>query len=767
MRRRGLQRYAAILIAGCVCTVSGTTGQASASANRRAPLIAPSSSPARWKAPQSATPVDRIDDNETNVRRRADGTWEVPLSITGVGTSRFRLSGEVGDLRIQLPVPPGLEPIAVEGQVRMSADVDSGFVEYVPDGGYTSTIVLDPEQTIDGQDVSIDLTSGTTQNNKIGVTFHHRLRTNEESCVTTLIGAWAEVEGIYLLTGDPQAPTEVKQFASALMSELVIVVPDQPTASEMQAAMTVSLAMIRASLNSQVTITSISASQRSTLSNKLDPLTTRIVSIDDAATAGASLDLQAKVPTLSLGGGGSGGAQLIRQADTLSSDLVAFAIGNPIETTQLDVQDQGNFNFDEISRQLAVDGNAGATPSATTTTVAGDSGEAIVGMAETFEGLGLIKPARSGLGQMELQLSSSQSAFGEPVDKMDVHLEIAHSAVPKGATATVTVLVNDLIRSSAELTADSRATFDFGLIGTTLTRDTTITINVQYTPPGGFCRPGEVPLIWQVDYTRSTLSGRFGQGIDAGFNRFPQVLVGGFEVGFESLDAQHLSLGIGLIAALQRAAGTPLVPTVAATISDALASPLPSILISRTNQEFMASNPLLDTGPLRVAEPQRRSQVLDVQLSGAYAVLQAYESFGVDHLGLSWEDSATSNGLDLASTLVKSMNTRQVGFRQLFGEVYLISEGTPAASISLRGDSTFETPLRSAPEYRSRILPLLIAIAGLLGIALLIWLFLRRRRRRLVATPAESDHQEHTDLDRRAPEAMAALRRLEDKQDPT
>jgi len=189
-----------------------------------------------------------------------------------------------------------------------------------------------------------------------------------------------------------------------------------------------------------------------------------------------------------------------------------------------------------------------------------------------------------------------------------------------------------------------------------------------------------------------------------------------------------LQLAIGLLATLQRTAGRRLVPDSFASVDQVLERQAPGVLVTATTTSFLESRPLVATNPLRVADSSVDQARLSLDQVGPSAYLQAYQGLaGVDYLALTWQDGGQESGMNLAAELVSSLTLVDFGFRQLFGDVYIVSAEAPATSISLTGASAQETPVRAAPSYTTRSVAI-IFLAGAVGLSIVFGGWWRRRK---------------------------------------
>jgi len=83
-------------------------------------------------------------------------------------------------------------------------------------------------------------------------------------------------------------------------------------------------------------------------------------------------------------------------------------------------------------------------------------------------------------------------------------------------------------------------------------------------------------------------------------------------------------------------------------------------------------------------------------------------------------DADRTLGLDYASDLVDSFSTRDLSWKILFGDTYLLSAGSPPLAIAVRDDEIQPTPTLAAPDYIARAIPLLIGALFAGAVALVL-----------------------------------------------
>ena len=110
------------------------------------------------------------DDEEPKVTRLSGGVWVVPFVATGIGET-VRLVGEVNETTFRIPVPEGTQPDRVRATMRISPDVDTGYIEYQVQGGSVKTINLGFRDTRGPQiEVELDLSDAEPRNGTVSIT---------------------------------------------------------------------------------------------------------------------------------------------------------------------------------------------------------------------------------------------------------------------------------------------------------------------------------------------------------------------------------------------------------------------------------------------------------------------------------------------------------------------------------------------------------------------------------------------------------------------
>ncbi len=701
-----------------------------------------------WTDPDDFPTSRDADGEEPGITRTADGLWVIPLSYTEVGSNIFTMAGETGEARFTMPVPTGMTPVRIEGVYEMTPDIDSGWIEYTASGGRRGIVVLDEEtpRPVQYEPIVFDLSDGKAENERLPIRLRNRLRSEDNHCQTTLIGSSVNIEGVLILEGEPEPPETVANFFGPLGSNLVVYLPADPTIAEAEAALDIQAMAVRSAFGGLVDLEIRTLSDTNEVPRTADDITTRVVAISHDFTDGARIVEEPRfAPVLTIGGLDD---RLTTTVDAVVDEVGQLAVSPEFVVNRLDLDAEEGLGFD---RDLPLD-----LPDLAFADEEEESEEEAEGEDEpverepgvpvdyVFTDIGIVRDWRQGLGHMELLVFSDQTVFEGPVDHVALHLEVVHAPVVRGANASITTVLNGVLGDAVSpLEGESRSIIEIELGPDAVRRVTGLQLLVDYVPPSGYCRPGEIPWTWQIDHTASFFRVVPGQGLDPGFERFPQVLLPEYALGLDRITPERVQLAAQLNGILQRISSQPLEPKLM-SFAEASRFNGASVLIAPSeNDEPDATRPLLDVGTFRLAD-EERLELLDFEIGSAHAVLQAYEVGDLDRLLLTWADGdrPADSGEAFAVELLESVNTRSVDFKSKIGDTLLISEDSPPATLSLAGINPTETPSRDAPDYLGRLIPLLRYVGLLLAAGAMIWFIHRRRvrrtRRRLRARQSEA-----------------------------
>ena len=692
-----------------------------------------------WSDPDDLPTSRDADGEDPGITRTEDGLWVIPLSYTEVGTNTFRMAGETGEARFTMPVPNGMTPVRIEGVYEMTPDIDSGWIEYAGSGGRRGIVVIDETspRPVQFEPIVFDLTDTKPENERLPISLRNRFRSEDNHCQTTLIGSSMDIEGVLILDGEPEQPETVANFFGPLTRDLVVYLPPDPTIDEAEAVLDIQAMAVRSAFGGLIELDVRSLGADGAIPRVENDITSRVVAISHDFRDGARLVTDERsAPVLALGGLGD---RLTTTVDAVVNEVGALAVSPEFVVNRLDLDADDGLAFDQDlpddlpDLAFATDEDAEEAPAA--------DDEALEEVADrepgvpvdyVFTDIGIVRDWRQGLGHMELLVFSDQTVFEGPIDHLALHLEVVHAPVANGADASITAVLNGVLGDAVSpVEGESRSIIEIELGPDATRRVTGLQLLVDYVPPSGYCRPGEIPWTWQIDHTASFFRVVPGQGLDPGFERFPQVLLPEYALGLDKITPDRIELAAKLNGILQRISSQPLEP-ILMTFEEATRSDMAAVLVAPSEtDEADISRPLLDVGTFRLAD-EERLELLDFEIGSAHAVLQAYQVGDLDRMLLTWADGdrPADSGEAFAVELLDSMNTRSIDFKSKAGDTLLISEDSPPASLSLGDINPTETPSRNAPDYLGRLIPLLRYVGLLIVAGIVIWFLHRRRVRR-------------------------------------
>jgi hypothetical protein len=254
----------------------------------------------------------------------------------------------------------------------------------------------------------------------------------------------------------------------------------------------------------------------------------------------------------------------------------------------------------------------------------------------------------------------------------------------------VQLRANDQVLASKRVSNDEPFTLKGTISRSTLARDNVIVVRASevdttrkartiVTDSSGVqtsCEPAPPEVTLQLD-PGSQFAATLGRGLPAGFDRFPQAFVPGFDVRFSALGTGELQAAANVLQLLQSLSAPRLTPHVVGP-SRAHKASRPMIFIGPPNAELTK----LDTPIV----PEKRL----AKNADPISVLQGFAATGDDHLVL------VTNGksADLASTL-QTVQSDPRGWRSLRGDV-LVRQNGRVRNVRVR-------PSLGSGEERARI----------------------------------------------------------------
>ncbi len=282
-----------------------------------------------------------------------------------------------------------------------------------------------------------------------------------------------------------------------------------------------------------------------------------------------------------------------------------------------------------------------------------------------------------GFGSVDQVITVTQSQLGGQTDSIAV--KVTGVAQVAGAGRLVVQLrANDQVLATKRVLNDEPFALKGTISRSALTRDNVIVVRASELSSGTVtaeklaaspgvlaanaasgaivCGLGRPEVTLQLD-PGSQFVAKMGRGLPAGFDRFPQAFVNGFDVRFASLGLGELQAGSDVVQLLQ-----------------SLSAPRLSPKVFGPNRSHTPTRPMIYVGP-----PTKELTQLDAPIvpetrpsnnAEPISVLQGFAATGDDHLVLVTNGPAS----DLASTLA-AVQADPRGWRSLHGDVVVRQNG--------------------------------------------------------------------------------------------
>lgn len=614
-----------------------------------------------------------------------------------------------------IPIPAGLTPTSVRGTLLPEAEVD-GRVVFLSHGRTIATYpvtaateTLDVEFPVDASDVD---SNGY-------LVFAMRFLTNavtdeELICVISNFGTVQFTDITVAVTGREQPPSTIAQFFSPSVREISVIIPEdaEPAVQEAGIAAVGALAYRYPTRETEITLSTAEQTDRAADAQALGGRLVELIPGEGEVVA--KVGLRDGVRLLAMTG------------DPEKLTAAANALGSP---------------------QLA------AVETDETTALA-QTGHAEPRTTLTLAELGADAVKLLGIGTSIVEVDVDQTDFGAPVSSFTLHLIGVRSEVPANIAAMLSLYWNgDLISSEV---FDDQTTIDLTIEipATRVTRNNSLSFRMDALPNGGGTDAsggaadtvecggalGILPIEVYIDGTASTITATPGQGLNAGFVRFPQMLgnVLPVSIGSTTLLSDSVSDAALIVCALQRASSHQfsirLVPP-----AEFIDSSISGLIVGASTEEIDELR-----APLRMAEFRQIDSPTSSFTAGVmapYAALQAFTSGGREVLSLSsWGPYRPGAvvGRILQSSIAEYLATDVSGWYGLYDDI-LIAQAGDKAPVFLDSRTVALQPER-AKDFDATLLWAGVGVATLLllgGLGFLARQHLRRRARQFVAAEAE------------------------------
>jgi len=518
--------------------------------------------------------------------RAQDSTYTLSWEDLGLGT-RLRFRGAIISQEIFVPIPQGLHPQNIQGQLHISPDVTSGFLEIRSRERLLVTYDLKappPEITIPLADVPIE-------NGYLPLTFIVRLRSEDSICIGDYIGRWLEITDIAVhFQGTPQPPKTVGSFLPSVLHHLYIAVPQNPTPAEAQAAFTLTTALGRKYHAPGLRVSLLTLDDQGHILDfptDASPLFSRFIALQETETPEGHLQIRTskdgKHPVLWV----TGSADALETQSRWLINEWSQAAQAPSVSHAVDMSSP-----QEIGRDIILL-------------------DALQPPGWTVEGL----------GQLDIPIYFSQADLGGTVKDIVLHLAGTYTPLHPNSQATLSIYFNGGLVRSQILGQGGSFDLRIPLPSLLLRRDNNLTIRFFYTPPNGNCPLSAHPFAATID-KGSYLAVALGESAATGFDRYPQALLPTFVVALDPLDTDTLQAALTLIGEWQRLTRRRLHPQLVSW-DKAIAASQPALLITRQAQQAQALHAPVRTEPFSVLDANG-NEIFRFDLPTKLAVAEAY-----------------------------------------------------------------------------------------------------------------------------------------------
>ncbi|KRB76909.1 hypothetical protein ASE01_09065 [Nocardioides sp. Root190] len=612
---------------------------------------------------------------------------EIPIPGSATADTRSTASVEV-------PVPAGVRPTSITGQLRLDDDLD-GTVALVVNGRLALRVPARAESRVD-----IPVTAADVVDDRIQVQLRVDGRAADTACAT-LDSSQATLDDVRLqFAGRERTPSSLADFFPAYASGVDVVVAADADDATIEAGLAAVAAISgRYSVDTTVRLTTPDDLATSTTAGH------RVVQIEaGSGAATTAIEADAAVATLSVTGGAE---ELVDAARALGSDGLGLA-------------------DDAVTEGLA------AKP-----------GEVARTDEMTLADLGVERAVLSGYGRVEQYVGIRQDAFGGPVGSIRVNLLGTHTAVPEGAQAQLDVYFNDRLVDSTQLDADPVLDREVEIPASQVRGDNGLVLVLSAIPSPESCvaTGRQLPMEVDLDTVATTVHADREGAANTGFAAFPQALGGILPVAISAHAEDRVAAAIDashIVAALQRRSSRDLDVRLVepGTILDGDAS---GLLVGAGEEDSTALKAPLRLSGMRLLDYAEAT--FEVGTDKPYAAFEAIRHDGHDVLLLgSWAPSG--DGSELQRTASEFIGEN--GWEALSADL-LIQTGS-AEAFTL--DSNAIVPQDERLEEARSFGWWFAGGIGLLLLLLALRLVLARRRRSSITRIVDAQAAAHTDQGR-------------------
>ncbi|MBY6707015.1 hypothetical protein HQ308_09390 [Rhodococcus sp. BP-241] len=626
-----------------------------------------------------------------------------PLSFGAMGLGgSIALSGQRGSAVVTVPVPPGTVPATLRGTVEVPAGLERGWLDVthrgrivgrvdLPTGVPTAPVEV-PLTGLDVVDDTVTLEMATTVVPSAG----YCLDSRESSTVRLQ-------EPVMDVVGTPANPTVVADFLPPVLSGLRIFVPDEPTADQSTAALTLATSVVDFYGSQPVRVTVVPASALGVAAP--DGLFERSVVLTQNTDPDARLiypETPGAPPQLFVSGDG---ATLVDQIALLTSDVSALAVSTRVSA-----------------------GAAREQP-----TLAADS--------MTLRDMSLGPLTASGSGEVTVAVPVDQTRLGRAASNLRVHVLGDYTPLSSEIAGALRISVgsNDLVTWPADDTGRIDQWVD--VPADLVDRVTSLDVAMQTSGNGDACSTGG-SLTLTVD-GGTTIESSGGTPDARGFASVPQALMPTVDVALAQQDLPNTVRAATLLTGLQRLSARALSPAVV-PVEQLLTGSGPGLLVAPDGVDDLGVDseltlPLATTGTsiltLRDAAGETDSAQVTVDSDVPFASVQVARDDDRTLLVATASDPVQLDGL------VNWLGEDPTRWDRLTGDVVLGAGEREPVSLSSSADVAEAEPVAAGSTAPTGVTAILVAglVALLVGVGAAVLVYVRSRGRQDEVPPTRPD----------------------------
>ncbi|MHB1088471.1 MAG: cellulose biosynthesis cyclic di-GMP-binding regulatory protein BcsB [Acidimicrobiales bacterium] len=446
------------------------------------------------------------------------------------------------------------------------------------------------------------------------------------------------------------------------------------------------------------TNTQVSIAQGSPPSQQISPLVRNVLVkvTPDSSTGDVAVVTTGSAPVLVVSGRGNA---LVHEAQAIGVGQLALATANNASGTQ---------------------GTASTTNPLKVTVTSNGTREI------TFAQLGN-QTSIEGLGTVDVTQFLSQAQFGTSIRTLQLRLQADYTPPPVGGVATFSVLVGGYIVASQRLSTVGSLVMNANVPVSVLSRTQSVDYRLDYSPPGGFCHAGLVPVQVTIN-PASGFAATPGETLPPGFARSPQNVAPGINVDLVTLSDANLIDACQLVTTLAQV--LPYIPQVnLVPNSQMLTGHENEVIVGASRKNAVALRAPIAFQPFRTLATNGIS--IGYTVNQPFAALEAFSQNGRDVIMTGAYESSS-----LVNALTEAINSTKFGgwFGLGTGQIAVM---TPDQRVRLVGSGAILTQLTAANPANNLGVPswLLLGIALILAaiILRLAWFWIKMRRLRRAA----------------------------------